>query len=201
MAGEVATSPIRPQQMQGNLAQQADAENGQQLNVEDGQTPEPQYSAKSAPSFWDPSNKYATVRFESSNLTNAVRKVNPNNDEFTWTAESIAPDVLQKQVTENTETVKAAVLSDIGALELTVNGEQLEVPSMSLRQIRLNQDKYPDFMVLGMPNPGTGRFNLHVTDRATGYALNQEQLIMFIQNVVQPALTPQEDRGVTEVTQ
>ena len=200
MPGAVTSELTRQQQMQGNIAATQDPDVVENEVVNESQTVAQPISSEQAPSIYVNPNMHTIAWLEASDANPMYDKVDPQSeDRFRFTGRSIAPEVLQDRVSANANTVVTAAKSDVGALEISVNGQHVEVPGMSLRTIRLNQDKYPDFIVLGMPNLSTGKFNLHVTDKATGYALNQEQLIMFVNNVVLPALSPQEDRGVTEL--
>lgn len=186
MPGSVTSDLTRQQQMQGNLAATQDPDVVEKEIVDESQTVEKPITADDAPSVWN-ENIHTLSRREQAATT--FYKTDPRSGDMVGiTGRSIAPDVLQGSVSANADTVVTAARADIEPLEMTVNGQHVQVPDMSLRQIRLNQDKYPDFLVLGMPNPANGKYNLHVTDRQTGYALNPEQLVMFVNNVVRPAL-------------
>ena len=195
MPGSVTSDLTRQQQMQGNLAATQDPDVVQNEVVDESKTTEQPVNSEDVPPIWWNENVHTIVRNELANTN--IGKTDPRSGDVVSILGRSFKN-LEKSVEDNALTAVTAARSDIGALELSINGKNVEVPGMSLRTIRLNQDKYPDFIVLGMPNISTGKFNLHVTDKQTGYALNQEQLIMFINNIVRPALLPQTDGDIIE---
>ena len=192
MGENFATSPIAPKPMQGNLTPQPDAEVGEELAVDEGTQQAVEVNFEHAPSFWD-TNIHNQARIEGANTPSDYYMINQNGDGFAFTGRSTEPEILQPSIQSNVEKMIESANSDMGNLKIVYNGERIEVPGISLRTIRMNQDKYPEFMVLGMPNPGTNQFNLHVTHKQTGHVLNQEEIALFLQNIVQPALMAQDE--------
>ena len=198
MSEGLATSPIKQQPMQGNFAPQPDAQVGQEVDVDESTQQAVEVSFEHAPSFWE-NNIHNKARIEGANTPTDYFMFNQNGDGFAFTGRSTEPEVLQPSIQSNVEKMIESANSDMGNLQIVYNGERIEVPGLSLREIRMNQDSYPDFMVLAMPNPGTNRFSLHVTHKQSGHVLNQDEIALFLQNIVQPALMAREEAGVTEI--
>ncbi|MCR5265990.1 MAG: hypothetical protein K6E29_05290 [Cyanobacteria bacterium RUI128] len=176
----------KKQQMQGNLAALKDPDVVEQEIVDESQTVEKPIKSSDVGSLLN-ENRYTKTRFEQSSTTyNKVYE--PSGDLTAITGCSIAPDVLNNSVSNNANTVVGDTRADIGAIKFVVKGTAIEIAETSLRTLRMNQDKYPDFQVRAM-NIAKNRWIPHVTDLTTGYALNFEQTLMFINNVALPALT------------
>ena len=211
MGETFATSPIAAKPMQGNLAPQ-DAEVGEELAVDESSQQAAEVSFEHAPSFWE-SNIHNQARIEGANTPTDYFMFNQNGDGFAFTGRSTDPEVLQPSIQSNVEKMLTSARADCieNILVENYNGETFEVPGMTLRTIRMNQDKYPNFLVLGMPktvrvkDEETGeikfeqKFSLHVTYKPTGEVVKGDNMIKFITNIVQTALMAQEEDGIAEI--
>ena len=198
---EVTTSPIRQQPIQGNLVQQPDAEVGEELVVDEGSQQAVAVSSEQAPSFWD-TNVHNQARIESANIPNDYFVSSKYGDWFAYTGLSTEDGVFGPNMDRNVNRLLGAAGSDMGELQLSVNGDSVSVPGLSLRELRMNQDKYPQFLVLGRPTStaSSDNFNLHVTYKESGKVLNQEETVLFVKNVAIPAITADmHNQAATEV--
>jgi len=178
---------------------------GNQFNVEDNSI-----SEKSIVMLNQEQNDY-TLSWVNNNIHNQAKSEsvrNPNNDyvdpssndRFSKDFVSVTnPNKLQKNITNNINTMVGYATSERGLLEFdTPNGKQ-SIEGISLQTLKQNQDLYPRFQVSSRPDPRTGfkTFTPYVFDKETNTPLNKEEFAYFVQNIAAPAI----GNGVVEYAQ